>query len=68
MATTYNVLFLCIGNSARSILSEVLIEDWGDGGFKGYSAGSFPKSSVHPLAIEWRVDDIGRVDSTQGVL
>lgn len=52
MTAIYNVLFLCTGNSARSILAESLINHWGAGRFRGFSAGSYPKGAVHPMALD----------------
>jgi arsenate reductase len=50
--TLYNVLFICTGNSARSIMAEAMLNHIGRGAFRAFSAGTRPRGAVHPMTLE----------------
>ena len=59
----HNVLFLCTGNSARSVIAESLLNQIGENHFQAFSAGSQPKGEVHPLALKVLADHNHPIDS-----
>jgi protein-tyrosine-phosphatase len=67
----FNVLFVCTGNSARSIMAECAMNRWGLGKFRGHSAGSTPKGKIHPIAVDvlrrlnYRTDGLRSKDWTE---